>query len=96
MSPTPEFGDADVVRAGQCLAAAARIAVVYRDLVDRHPVVRELAAEVAGLLDVLTGINLTSPEPRLQAHVTRINQLRTELPQPDAGITGGYSDGSRQ
>jgi hypothetical protein len=97
VSPTPEaFKDADVVRAGQCLAAAARVAVILRDVVDRHPVVRQLAAEVSGLLDVLIGIELTSPDARLAGHVTRINQLRTELPQPDAGITGGYSDGSGQ
>ena len=85
----PVWADEDVWRAGVCLAAVTRVAVVYAELIDQHPVLRQLAAEAAGLLDVLTGINVTSPEARLKSHVARIEALRAELPAVDADITAG-------
>lgn len=69
---------------GNWLASAARYAHRKRQEISEDRTVREIAAEFAGVLDVLTGLDITSPEARLDAHLARIEQLRRELPDPDA------------
>lgn len=47
------------------------------------PKLLALVSEVTGLLDVLTGINLTNPEERTRAHCTVINKLVQEIEERD-------------
>jgi hypothetical protein len=89
-TPEPvEIPDELAHKVGTVLAAAARVALAHADVVDRHPVVREMASEFAGLLDVMTGIAVTSPEGRKALHVTRLRALQQQLPALDGGAGNG-------
>lgn len=78
----------DTVRAahvGLRLSLLARAAHADRDLIARHPILRQLTAEVADLLDAVTlAATLTNPREREGAHLAAIARLKTELEGQEA------------
>lgn len=74
---------------GATLAAVAQLVYSNWDEISGHYIVAQIAAEAAGLLDIVTGNHVTNPEQRAELHITALNRLINEL--HTLGVNGNGS-----
>lgn len=84
---------AQVEAAGSALASI--VTLVYHNwaAVADNPTVRRIACEAAGLLDVVTGIQVTNPDERARLHVRTMETLVDELSAVGVGTYGNKTKG---
>jgi hypothetical protein len=74
------------------LVAATSLAFAARSHVRQNRTLRLLVAEAAGLLDALTGLDITNPDERARHHMQAVRRLARQLhpaiPGRDSGTTG--------
>ncbi len=74
---------------GATLAAVAQLVHSNWEEISEHYIVAQIAAEAAGLLDIVTGNHVTNPEQRADLHLQALNRLVNDL-----SSLGGNGDSS--